>query len=340
MEWKPVSKSAAALAVRPNLENYRETRESFSWEKARAELDGLPGGGLNIAHEAVDRHALGERKDHLALRWMGKDGSARDFTYADLKRETDRFANLLRKLGVGPGDRVFALAGRVPELYIGALGVLKNQSVFCPLFSAFGPEPIFARMSKGDARVLLTTKALYKRKVKALRQRLPNLEHVLLVDGESDPEQGVWSLHDELQSVDTEFQIAPTDPETMALLHFTSGTTGMPKGAVHVHQAVLTHYVTGKYVMDFHPEDIFWCTADPGWVTGTSYGIIAPLVHGITNLVDEADYNAERWYQILQEQKVSVWYTAPTAIRMLMRLENDPKSEVQPEQPATHSQRG
>jgi acetyl-CoA synthetase len=110
----------------------------------------------------------------------------------------------------------------------------------------------------------------------------------------------------------------------MAILHFTSGTTGMPKGAIHVHHAVLVHYITAKYALDLHPDDIYWCTADPGWVTGTSYGLIAPLTHGVTNIVDEAEFDADRWYRTLEEQKVSVWYTAPTAIRRLMRLDINP----------------
>jgi acetyl-CoA synthetase len=109
----------------------------------------------------------------------------------------------------------------------------------------------------------------------------------------------------------------------MALLHFTSGTTGTPKAAVHVHEAVLMHYMTGKYVLDFHPEDIFWCTADPGWVTGTSYGIISPLTHGLTCIVDQEDFDANRWLSVLEKEGVTIWYTSPTAIRRLMRLETD-----------------
>ena len=116
------------------------------------------------------------------------------------------------------------------------------------------------------------------------------------------------------------FDIGPTDPEDYALLHFTSGTTGTPKGAMHVHRAVLAHHVTAYFALDFHPDDIFWCTADPGWVTGTSYGIIAPLTHGITSIIDEADFDAERWYKLLQDQNVTVWYTAPTAVRMMMKV--------------------
>ncbi|HWP90683.1 MAG TPA: acetate--CoA ligase [Thermodesulfobacteriota bacterium] len=323
-----IKKFPSTYAVQPNLLDYRETYTRFSWEEVRRELDGLPNGkGLNIAHEAVDRHADGPKRGHLAMRWLGKDGQAADFTYADLKEKTNRFANVLGKLGVKKGDKVFALAGRIPKLYLTALGTLKNISVFCPLFSAFGPEPIYQRLSRGDAMVLMTTEGQYKRKVASLRDRLPQLKHILLADVEEDISEGVWSLPKLMSEASGDFTISPTDPDDMAILHFTSGTTGMPKGAVHVHNAVLTHYITGKYVLDFHPQDVFWCTADPGWVTGTSYGIIAPLAHGITNIVDEADFDAPRWYGILEEQKVNIWYTAPTAIRMLMRTNINPKEQ-------------
>jgi acetyl-CoA synthetase len=327
MDWPPISKSPANLPVQPNLVDYDKARAGFSWEAIRKELDGLPNGGLNIAHEAVDRHAVGPRRDHLALRWLGADGATRDFTYRDLAEGSSRFANVLRGLGAGKGDRVFALAGRIPELYISALGTLKNTSVFCPLFSAFGPEPIFQRLHRGDAKVLVTTAQLYKKKVAGLRERLPQLQRVLLADADYDLSADVLSLPKRMAAASSEFTIPPTDPEEMALLHFTSGTTGMPKGAIHVHGAVLTHYATGKFVLDLHPTDIFWCTADPGWVTGTSYGIFAPLIHGVTNIVDEADFDAERWYRILEAQKVTVWYTAPTAIRRLMRLPIEPRTQ-------------
>jgi acetyl-CoA synthetase len=327
VEWQPIPKSPDTWIVPPNLRDYRTACASFSWAAIRRELAGLPGGkGLNIAHEAVDRHADGPRRDHLAIRWLGKDGTIRDFTYGDLKQHSNRFANVLQRLGVAKGDRVFVLAGRIPALYIAALGTLKNGSVLCPLFSAFGPEPIYQRLSRGDAKVLVTTRRLYQQKVAGLRERLPQLHHVLLTDADDDLGDGLWSLPRLLEQASGEFTIAPTDPEDMALLHFTSGTTGMPKGAIHVHNAVLMHYVTAKYVLDLHPDDIFWCTADPGWVTGTSYGIIAPLVHGVTNIVDEADFDAERWYRTLEAQRVTVWYTAPTAIRRLMRLDIAPRT--------------
>jgi len=325
VHWKPIKKSPEHWGVRPNLLDYEKTCADFSWEAVRRELDGLPAGkGLNIAHEAVVRHAAGPRRDHLAFRWLGMDGAVADFTYGDMDRLSNRFANVLKQLNLIKGDRVFALAGRIPELYIAALGALKHGSVFCPLFSAFGPEPVWQRLSRGDARVLVTTERQYRQKVAALRERLPELQHVLLIDVADDTADGLRSLPGRMAEAAEQFTIPPTDPEDMAVLHFTSGTTGMPKGAIHVHNAVLTHYATGKYVLDFHPGDVFWCTADPGWVTGTSYGMIAPLVHGITNIIDEADFDAERWCRILAQQNVTIWYTAPTAIRRLMRTGIEP----------------
>jgi acetyl-CoA synthetase len=326
MEFQPIIKDPNSWPVMPNLLDYPKIYTEFHWEQVHQELDGLPnGGGINIAHEAVDRHANGPLCDKLALRWLGKDDQVMDFSYADLKEQTNRFANILRSFGVKKGERVAVLAGRIPELYIAALGTLKNVSVFCPLFSAFGPEPIYQRLMRGDARLLVTTLQQYKKKIVQIWDRLPALQAVLIADIDDDLQTNVLSLPKLMAQASPEFTVPPTSPEDMSCLHFTSGTTGMPKGAIHVHEAVYVHYMTSKYALDLHPEDIFWCTADPGWVTGTSYGVIAPLLHGVTNIIDEAEFDAERWYRILQDQKVSVWYTAPTAIRRLMRLDIKPR---------------
>jgi acetyl-CoA synthetase len=326
MGWKPIIKTKHDWVLEPNLLDYGKARSAFSWEDARQKLSGLPGRrGLNIAYEAVDRHAAGPRRSYLAIRWLGKEGEVQDYTYGQLQEQTNRFASVLQSLGVNKGDRVYILAGRIPELYIAGLGTLKHRSVFCPLFSAFGPEPIRARLTIGRARVLVTTESLYERKVKALRSSLPFLEHIVLIGDDHGPTKVPNTLDFRqvmLQANDT-YTIEPTNPEDMALLHFTSGTTGTPKGAIHVHEAVIAHHITGKLALDFHDGDIFWCTADPGWVTGTSYGIIAPLTNGITSIIDEGDFDAERWYGILQSQKVTIWYSAPTAIRMLMKAGAD-----------------
>jgi acetyl-CoA synthetase len=327
MNWEPIYKQRAAGAIQANLENYEQGCVLFSWEKVREEVVGPDAGhGFNIA-SIIDRHATNALRDHVAIRWLGETGTTRDCSFAELRALTNRFANALRLLGIGKGDRVFACAPRVPELYVAALGTLKNTSVFCPIFSAFGPEPVFQRLSRGDAKVLVTTTALYKQKIDKLLDRLPGVQFVLLTDAAEDLSERCRSFSQLIDAASSKFVIPPTDPEDMALLHFTSGTTGMPKGAIHVHNAALMHYVTGKFVLDFHPDDIFWCTADPGWVTGTSYGIIAPLLHGMTNIVDEAEFDAKRWYRILQDQKVTVWYTAPTAIRRLMRMNIVPRQE-------------
>jgi acetyl-CoA synthetase len=326
MGWEPIRKQARDSAGF-NLADYDLAVQEFSWDQARTELDGLPRGrGLNIAHEAVDRHAAGARRDAVALRSVARDGTVTDITYAGLAGRTSRFANVLRSLGVGRGERVFSLLPRVPELYVAALGTLKNASVFCPLFSAFGPEPIRERMRIGDAKVVVTSPELYRRKIAPIRGTLPALERVLIA-GEP-PDDATIGLAEALAGAADEFEIPPTDPEDMALLHFTSGTTGKPKGAVHTHEAVVAHHATAAFALDLRPGDVFWCTADPGWVTGTSYGIIAPLTHGVTLLSDAAEFDAERWYRLLAGNKVSVWYTAPTAIRMLMRYG--------PELPAAH----
>ncbi|WP_447976893.1 acetate--CoA ligase [Candidatus Nitrospira bockiana] len=320
MTWEPIKKTGRS-AVAPNLDDYERVRQGFSWEAAQRDLDGLPDRrGLNIAHEAVDRH-VPDRGDRVAIRWLAKTGERRDFTYRDLRGLSNRCANALQGLGVKAGDRVYVLTGRVPALYVAALGALKNRNVLCPLFSAFGPEPIRARLAIGQAKVLVTTEALYRRKVEGLRNALPCLEQVLLAgaDGEATNVPGTEDFWRIIAAASEDFTIPATDPEDAALLHFTSGTTGAPKGALHVHQAVVAHHATGKLALDLHPDDVFWCTADPGWVTGTSYGIIAPLTNGVTSIVDEAEFDAARWYRILQDHEVTVWYTAPTAIRMLMK---------------------
>jgi acetyl-CoA synthetase len=318
MEWKQIRKRPDDYAG-ANLLDYQTCARTFSWTQARALLDGLPNGGLNIAHEALDRHVSAGLGERPALRWIGRDDRIRDFSYAALAAAANRFANILAQHGVTKGDRVFSLLGRTPELYSGALGTLKNGSVFSPLFSAFGPEPIKARMTIGNAKVLITTEAFYRRKIAPWREQLASLELVFLTDASTEPPPGTIDLNAAMADAPDTFETVWTGPEDMALLHFTSGTTGRPKGAVHVHEAVVAHHITGRLALDLRPGDIFWCTADPGWVTGTSYGIISPLTNGATLIVDQAEFDAERWYRILQDQKVTVWYTAPTAIRMLMK---------------------
>ena len=319
MRQSIIHKTLAQLRVVPNLSDYEAERSRFSWSAARSELEDLPGGGLNIAHNAVTRHARGPLRDRVAFRFLSGE-SASELTYGELEAASNRFANVLAGLGVGRNDVVFVLAGRIPELYLAVLGSLKNGTPVSPLFAAFGPDPIATRLNLGSGTVLVTTAELYERKVAKIRSQVPSLRHVLVVPEADEPlPAGSSDLNALMASASDSFDIVATTSQDPALLHFTSGTTGMPKGAVHVHEAVVTHWSTGKYALDLHPDDVYWCTADPGWVTGISYGVIAPLVHGVTSVVDESDFDAERWYRILADQRISVWYTAPTAIRMLMK---------------------
>ena len=297
----PFHLAPCSIAEPPEIDAY--------WLEARRRLTGLPGGGLNIAFEAVDRHAA-TRGTTVALRFLRKDGSAVEYTYARLASDSNRFANALRALEIATGDVVATVLGRCPELYVTALGTLKNRSVYCPLFSAFGPEPIRDRLRLGNARAAVTSEALHRKRIAPIAADLPSLRHVLHT---GDAFEALLA-----RASDT-FTIPPTDAEDPALLHFTSGTTGRPKGALHVHEAVVAHHATGGLALDLRPGDRFWCTADPGWVTGTSYGIIAPLTHGVTMIVDEAEFDPDHWYRVIQDEKITVWYTAPTAIRMLMK---------------------
>lgn len=322
MDWQPINKQDTLWDIASNLTDYASAVKSFTWEAAAHELDGPSEHGLNICYEAVDRHTGGAFRNRAALRFLSRNGNVHEYTYAQLHALTNRFANVLSGLGIGSGDRVATLLGRVPDLYVTALGTVKNKAVFCPLYAAFGPEPIRVRLNLAQAKILVTTQTLFHRKIEPQLGSLPVLEYILISPSIRNPvlHPACLDLARLMEAADHRFEIGSTDPEDWALLHFTSGTTGSPKGAVHVHGAVLTHFVTGKLALDIHPGDIFWCTADPGWVTGTSYGIIAPLTLGATLLVDEAPFDTERWYRIIEEQKVNVWYTSPTAIRMLMRI--------------------
>ncbi len=313
----------------PNMVDYVATRAAFSWDAAREALAGLPGGrGVNMAHEAVDRWATGPRAHVAALRCVDRAGRTEVVTFAELSNASSRLANVLQGLGVAPGEAVFALLPRGVTLHTVVLGSLKHRAVFSPLFSAFGPEPVRQRLALGSARVLVTTPALYRRKVAPILADLPGLRHVLVTTATGPAPEGATNLDELMSGADDRYVIGPTDPEDPALLHFTSGTTGTPKGAVHVHDAVVAHLETGRLALDLRPGDVWWCTADPGWVTGISYGVLAPLLQGVTSVVDTGDFDVERWYRVLERERVSVWYTAPTALRMLM--------QAGPDAPARH----
>jgi acetyl-CoA synthetase len=298
----------------------------INWSEKINELMLENGGFINICYEALDRHLSSDQKDRIALRFVDKkwpqDPSAfKDITYGELASETCRFGHVLKKLGLEKGDVIFTLTPRIPELFVVGLGTLRMGMIFSPLFSAFGPDPIKTRMKKGRGRVLFTLASLYQKKIAPIRSSLPDLKYLLLIDDDGSLKdiEGALDFFELMKSSDSSLILEKTLPTDPALLHFTSGTTGEPKGALHVHQAVLYHKFSGLLALDLRPGDLFWCTADPGWVTGTSYGIISPLCNGATLLIDGDEFNSQRWYEILSAFKVDIWYTAPTALRMLMK---------------------
>ena len=319
----PIAKRGRfALARAPNMVDYASERRGFDWRRERERLSGATEGPINIGFEALDRNLQRGWGGRTAVCFLGRDGCRKELSYSALLAAASRCANALAALGVGRGERVFSLLGRGAALHTVALGALRAGLVYCPLFSAFGPEPVRTRLQLGNAQVLVTTPALYARKVAPIRSALPALREVLLVREASDSAPlpaGTRDFHVLLAAASDVAAAAATGSEDPALLHFTSGTTGQPKGVLHVHEAVVAHHASARLALDLQPGDRYWCTADPGWVTGMAYGVIAPLLVGATSIVDEEEFDPQRWYGILEAERVNVWYTAPTAIRMLMK---------------------
>jgi acetyl-CoA synthetase len=302
----------------------------INWSEKVAEFVEENQGFINICYEALDRHLSTTMRDRPAIRyvdnsWPDKSEAIRDISFIELATETNRFAHALKRLGVSKGDVLFSLCPRVPEFYTVAFGTLRAGVVFSPLFSVFGSGPILSRMRKGRGKVLFTLASYYRKKILPIRSSLVDLKYLILIDDDGSLNQidDAIDFHQLMQDADPSYIIEKTSPTDPALLHFTSGTTGEPKGAIHVHEAVLYHKFSGLIALDLRPDDLFWCTADPGWVTGTSYGILSPICNGVTLLVDGAEFSADRWYQILTKLNVTNWYTAPTALRMLMRAGSD-----------------
>jgi acetyl-CoA synthetase len=322
MDYDPIKKGdITEMPVKPNLLEYERAREEFRWEEVSKELDWFDGGKINIAHQLVDRHLKTPLKDKVALFWEGKNGESEEYTFNDLSRLSNRFAGALKKCGVGKGDRVFTYMDRTPEQYISLLGALKAGGVIGPLFSAFGPDAVKDRLGDCEARILITTPRLVKT-VHEILDELPALNTIIIVNRRNTPyELGDKEVSYEslMNEVSDDFDIEKTDKEDYAIIHYTSGTTGKPKGVVHAHEAIVGHYATAKYILDLNPGDIYWCTADPGWVTGTSYGIFGPWSNGISQVIYEGGFGAGAWYRVIEKYRVTVWYSAPTAIRMLMK---------------------
>ena len=318
----PTIHKPTSFPVAPNLGDWATSCENFDWSSMEGEIDFLPDGRLNVAYEAIDRHVAKGNGAKVAMHWEGKNGEKESYTYDDMRRQTNKFSNVLEGLGVENGERVFTFMERLPEIYFTFFGTLKAGCVIGPLFSAFGPDPVKDRMEASGATVLVTQPEL-RAKIADILPLLPDLKHIIVVnkggrssaplaDGDLSFEELMANASDADASLDT-------TRDSYSVMHFTSGTTGKPKGAVHRHNSVIQQYATGKWALDLHPDDVYWCTADPGWVTGTSYGMIAPWTNGVTQIIYEGGFSARKWYQILQDYNVTVWYTAPTAIRMLMK---------------------
>ena len=327
MDYNPIKKGEVSkMPVGPNLLDYERAREVFSWKDVKKGLDWFEDGGINIAYEVVDRHLKTPVKDKIALYWEGKNNEKEEYSFHDLSKLSNRFAGALRNLDVKKGDRIFTYLDRIPEQYISLIGALKVGGVIGPLFSAFGPDAVKDRLGDCEARVLITTPRLVKT-VHEVIDELPALEIIIIVNRRNSPydlKEKEVSYESLMNEASDEFAIERTDKEDYAIIHYTSGTTGKPKGVVHVHEAIMGHYATAKYVLDLHPEDIYWCTADPGWVTGTSYGIFGPWSNGISQVVYEGGFGATAWYRVIEKYRVTVWYSAPTAIRMLMKAGEKP----------------
>ncbi len=292
----------------------------LSWSLAERELGCRQGGEINIGWHCSDRICSLGKADKVALIWEGPSGEVRRYSYDDLRQASDAVGAFLRGLGLGRGDRVCLFMDRIPELYVAFLGILKIGAIAQPLFSAFGDESLFVRLADAGTAAVLTQRR-HASKVRKVLARLPQLKHVVLVDHDGKAPLREREVPFSLERTPRAegFAVAPTHTESPSVLHYTSGTTGMPKGVQHAHYSLVSQYLTAKWALDLRDDDVYWCTADPGWVTGTSYGVIGPWSLGVTQCVLDRGFSAQGWYEFIARHGVSVWYTAPTAIRSLMK---------------------
>lgn len=307
------------------MASYDEAVKDFQRLNKNEPTTGVTAGAnTNLAFEAIDRHLLRGNGFQTALRWIRKDRSFKDFSYRNFYDLSNQFANVLDKLDVPTGAVVSSIVGRVPEFYFTVLGSLKYGAVFCPIYPVFGPEPIVQRLLRSNATVVVTDLDTYSLKIKQNLERLPAVQYILLTDTLEDLEKNVFSLPIKMQRASLEFEIKPTDASTLCLLHYTNGVSGMPKGVLHSHKCFESLMPSTRTVLDLQHGDKYWCTADPGNLVATSYGILGPLLAGVTTIMDEDDFDAARWYSILEEHQVNVWYTTPASIRRLMKMNVQP----------------
>lgn len=309
------SERVKVMTTGNNMKDYEETYRNFDWKEVEKTFSWYETGKVNAAYEAIDRHAESDRRDKIAL-YYSDANREEQYTFLEMKEKSDRFGNVLRKLGIKKGDRVFVFMPRSPELYFSVLGAIKIGAIVGPLFEAFMEAAVRDRLADSEAVALVTTPQLLER---VPVKELPALKHIILVGAtEENPGEGYVDFHKEMEAASPELEIEWVDREDPMLIHYTSGSTGKPKGVLHVHNAMIQHYQTGKWVLDLQEDDVYWCTADPGWVTGTSYGIFAPWLNGVTNVIRGGRFSPDDWYRTLEKYGVTVWYSAPTAFRMLM----------------------
>lgn len=307
------------VTQKSNLGNYEQARANFSWDSIEQHFSWHQTGKVNMAYEAIDRHAESDRKNKIALLYSDNRRDEQ-YTFEQMKAKSNQFGNLLRKLGVHKGDRVFIFMPRTPELYFALLGTIKIGAVVGPLFEAFMEMAVCDRLKDSEAVAIVTTPALVSR---VPEKDLPNLKHVIVVGEDLKLDKGQVDFYKEMNQASEELDIEWVDREDGMILHYTSGSTGKPKGVYHVHNAMIQQYYTGKVVLELQEDDVYWCTADPGWVTGTSYGIFAPWLNGATNVIRGGRFSPQDWYQTIEKHQVTVWYSAPTAFRMLMGAGDD-----------------
>ncbi|WP_301402790.1 acetate--CoA ligase [Staphylococcus haemolyticus] len=301
-----------------NLQDYEKTYQDFDWDEVKKAFSWNETGKINMAYECIDRHVDYGKGDKIALNYRDEKRKEQ-YSFKELKVLSNKAANVLvDKANVQKGDRVFIFMPRTPELYFAFLGILKFGAIVGPLFEAFMEKAVTDRLENSEAKVIVTTNSLLGRIPK---DKLPHLETIVVVDDEVD-EQYV-DFNKELNQASEEFDIEWLKEDDGLILHYTSGSTGQPKGVLHIQKAMLLHYISGKYVLDLKEDDIYWCTADPGWVTGTSYGVFAPWLNGVTNCIAGGRFSPEQWYSMIETFKVTIWYTAPTALRMLMSAGDD-----------------
>jgi len=323
-----IHKEIEKFALPTNLSDYEKTYKDFSWDYAsKEEIEFFTDGTLNIAYNCIDRHTKGKNKNKTALFFVSANGEKEKYSFNDLKIQTDKFANVLKSQGVKKGDRVFLFLPPVPERYVAFLGTLKIGAIAGTMFSAFQEMALLDRLSDSEAKVVITNAVLYPR-IEKIWKDLPHLEKVIIVErGSVDQPKGTKIVYynQEMKKASDKFAIERMQKDDYSYMLYTSGTTGKPKGVMHSHYDILQAIVTTKYVLDLHPDDIYWCTADIGWVTGVVYATLGPWGLGVTQVLFEGRFNPADWYTILQDYKVTIWYSAPTAIRLLMGSPVSPK---------------